>query len=339
MIHDHGDHHHHGHALLVPLSRLRPADSPRLAGLSQDHVRVLAAVEEALPPILVHRPTMQVIDGMHRLHAAMLRSEEAIAVEFFDGSDRDVFLRAVHANVAHGLPLTRADREAAVVRIISSHPHLSDRAIAAIAGVSAPTVGAIRRRTTDEAHQTTARIGRDGRIRPLNSDEGRRIAGEVIRTRPDASLREVAKAAGVSAATVHDVRERLRRGEDPVPSRRPSGLAGNRAIPAAPALAAGYDSIVENLRKDPSLRFNENGRTLLQWLGVHLIGPEHQAAAFVSTIPPHCTKIVAELARSSALIWTRLAERLEQRVRDIESTRVATISTATGTTSSHPEPL
>lgn len=314
--------------VVVPVSQLQPADSPRLAGLSDEHTQVLAAIDGTLPPILVHRPTMRVIDGMHRLRVAIMRGERTIAVEFFDGSEVDAFLHAVRANVEHGLPLTRADREAAVVRILASHAQLSDRAIADIAGVSAPTVGAIRRRTTGDGRRVTARIGRDGRARPLNTAEGRRKASEVIQDRPDASLREVADEAGISLATVRDVRQRMHRGEDPVPTRYavsrrkaepgPGGRAREQTNSRSETPSHG--PAVEGLRRDPSLRFNRNGRALLQWLGIHSIRPE-DLSEFADSIPAHCVKTVAELARGSAEMWIHLSKQLERRAYDFESTR------------------
>jgi hypothetical protein len=317
----------HGVPQTAPVSSLRAADSPRLAGLSDEHINMLAALECQLPPILVHRPTMQIIDGMHRLQAAILRGDSTIAVEFFDGSRQDAFLHAVRANVEHGLPLTHADRVAAVVRIIASHPQLSDRAIAQVAGVSAPTVGSIRRRTTTGGAPQVERIGRDGRVRPLNGAMGRRRASEMIRRRPEASLREIAHEAGVSVGTVRDVRHRMRRGEDPVPrglghERRSPVPAGGPHPPAIEHVETGlrtsrYGEIIENLCKDPSLRFNQNGRNLLQWLGINLI-PRENIAVFADAIPPHCTKTLAELARGSAEMWTRLAEQLDRRARGIE---------------------
>ncbi len=84
---------------------------------------------------------MRVIDGTHRLRAAILNGHEEIGVLFFDGTDDDAFVAAVRANVVHGLPLALADREAAATRIIKSHPQWSDRAIAEAAGLAAQTGG------------------------------------------------------------------------------------------------------------------------------------------------------------------------------------------------------
>ncbi len=137
----------------VPILSLRPGESPRLEGEDKAHIARLAETETPLPPILVDRRSMRVIDGMHRLMAASLNGREAINIEFFDGSAADAFLRGVEANVTNGLPLSRADRRAAAARITTSHPHMSDRAIAVSAGLSAKTVASIRCRSTDAVPQ------------------------------------------------------------------------------------------------------------------------------------------------------------------------------------------
>ena len=119
----------------VAVSALREGDSPRLHGHDEAHVARLAEVEDPLPPILVDRATMQVIDGAHRLSVARLKNQATVDVIFFEGSPADAFLVAVKANVAHGLPLSLADRKAAAERIIRSHSHMSDRAIAKVSGL------------------------------------------------------------------------------------------------------------------------------------------------------------------------------------------------------------
>ncbi|MET8689541.1 ParB/RepB/Spo0J family partition protein [Streptomyces sp. NPDC004732] len=197
----------------IPVDLLWSADSPRLVGENVDHVRVLAEAGSDLPPILVHRPTMRVIDGMHRLRATVLRGEREIAVRFLDGYEPDVFIVAVQANTTHGLPLTRADRNAAATRIIHSHPQWSDRMIASFAGLSPKTVGSIRRRLGDDLPAAPVRIGRDGRTRPVDSSSARAATGEFIRTHPDATLRQIAGAAGVSRSTARDVRRKLAEGD------------------------------------------------------------------------------------------------------------------------------
>src|SRR5262249_13041343 len=151
----------------VPVSALRTGASPRQAGENLEHIRVLAEAPGELPPIIVRRADMRVVDGMHRLRAARLRGDEQIAVRFFDGDDNDAFVLAVRTNVTHGLPLSLADRKTAAERIVTSHPHWSDRMIATVSGLSAATIARIRKAHPELA--ADARVGHDGKVRPVNS--------------------------------------------------------------------------------------------------------------------------------------------------------------------------
>jgi ParB-like chromosome segregation protein Spo0J len=324
----------------VPVLSLRQADSPRLNGEDKAHIARLAETETPLPPILVDKRTMRVIDGMHRLIAASLQGQERIDVIFFDGNEADVFLRAVQENVAHGLPLSQADRRAAAERIIASHPHMSDRAIGHSVGLAAKTVAAIRKSSSEEVPQSNTRVGRDGRARPLDSGIGRRRAAELLTDQPDASLRDVARAAGISPATVLDVRKRLERGESPIPEKpaanaaRKDGLgngtrtnAGNDGVPSAPAPALRFGSLaktapdaaatVEKLLRDPSLRNNETGKGMLRLLHVNAVGAE-QLPDVAAAVPPHCVGIVVQLARQYAKMWQDFARELDGRARIID---------------------
>jgi hypothetical protein len=181
-------------------------------------------------------------------------------------------------------------------------------------------VRAIRRGAAGEVPQPNARLGRDGRVRPLNSAEGRRLASLVIAARPEASLREVARIAGISPGTVRDVRQRMRRGEDPVPGRHPHGDRGaeggteDRQADDVPEprrpFAGNRLAWLRILKDDPSLRFSDGGRDLLRWLDGHAIdrGDWEKAAG---AVPAHCASIVAELARRWAREWQDFAEEVE----------------------------
>jgi ParB-like chromosome segregation protein Spo0J len=303
----------------IPIDLLRPPDSPRLAGVDAEHVRVLAESGAALPPIIVHRQTMRVIDGMHRLSAALLRGQSEIEAHLYTGGEDDAFVLAVETNIAHGLPLSLADRTAAAERIIRSHPNWSDRAIASSTGLAASTVSAIRKRATDQVVQLNSRVGRDGRTRPVSSAEGRRLASELIAGNPGASLRAIASVAGISPGTVRDVRKRLEAGDDPVPptarkkeqssrvQRSPHRRRGRRTSPADRA------AVLRELRKDPSLRFSETGRALLRWLDTQTIGMVDWEKV-VENVPDHCVDIIVDLARDNANAWQKFAERLERRI-------------------------
>lgn len=310
-------------ATMVPIRSLVPSRSLRINGEHQDHVRALAEAEDGLPPIVVHRATMRVIDGMHRLRAAMLRGREHIEVEFFEGDEEDAFVYAVESNAKHGLPLSPADRAAAVVRIINSRREWSDRAIASVAGLSDKTVASIRR-SSPEVLQSNTRMGRDGRVRPVNSTEGRRRAAELIATRPDSSLRQIAKEAGISLGTACDVRKRLNVGQNPVPPRqrdaereqekgahgRSRGHAGDEVVTLPQAKSPRLT--LDELKKDPSLRQNEMGRTILRLLEAHALGLGSWQRV-IESVPPHCVDAVAEAARDCAGSWWKFAQRLEKR--------------------------
>lgn len=317
--------------MTVPISSLQSSDSPRLDGQNIEHVQALAESEVTLPPIIVSRVTMRVIDGMHRLRAAVLRGQDEIEVRLFDGDESDAFVLAVEANITHGLPLSLSDRTAAAARIINSHPQWSDRAIASTTGLAAKTVAAIRRRSSEETPQMNdrvlnARIGRDGRVRPHNAAEGRRIASELMTKRPAASLREVAAAAGISLGTAHDVRERLRRGENPILPKQHNedqwgvqakhdGQSRRRATKVAEGTPiTDRAMILQNLSRDPSLRHAESGRVLLRLLHVLAIG-SRDWTRLIDDLPAHCTPMVSDAARACADAWQKFAEQLEQRGR------------------------
>lgn len=306
----------------VPIFSLLPGYSPRLAGENPEHVKLLAAAQD-LPPVLVHRRTMTVIDGMHRLRAAKLRGDETISVNFFEGDDKEAFLLSVHANIKHGLPLSLADREAAASRILSIYPQWSDRAVAAAAGLSPATVSAIRQRSFVPAEREGGRVGRDGRVRPVDGSAGRRRASEVIAMKPDAPLRAIAREAGVSVGTARDVRERLRAGRDPVLTSQP-GTAKERGPSVEGAVKAqrhrvgnarqsiDWRSVRGNLSKDPAVKYAENGRAFVRWVDSHAIEPV-EWCELIDAVPPHWRNSVAELARSCAVAWLEFAQELEQR--------------------------
>jgi ParB-like chromosome segregation protein Spo0J len=324
----------------VPIASLLIADSPRLSGENREHVQALAATDADLPPIIVHHPSMRVIDGIHRVSVARLQGQEKIAVKFFYGDEADAFVLAVKSNIAHGLPLSLADRKAAAQRIVKSHPQWSDRMIAAVSGLAAKTIAEIRVRTGDGWPQGSGRVGQDGRSRPIDWASGRLLASELITNNPGLSLRQVAREAGISPETARDVRNRLRNGEAPVPARCASGrlsrgytnprneeggpssqfrsgrgqLGQNASqLRASNGITRESAAIMERLKSDPALRFTETGRSLLRLLHFHMIDTE-EWRKISENVPPHCSGIVAHLAKECSQRWHEFAERLEQKV-------------------------
>ncbi len=300
-----------------------------------EHIRLLAQSDTPFPPVIVHRATMRLIDGVHRLEATRLLKRDSIAARFFDGTDADAYALAVHANVAHGLPLSLAERKAAAVRLMDLHPQWSDRLIARTTGLSHHTVGAERRRVTGHDAQLHSRLGADGKLRPAIDAEGRRAAAEIVRDNPNASLRQVSRLVGVSPGTVRNIRDRLKHDEDPAPvrntgSRAESGESGRDQAPdhtparddlgsrsavsmpdPGSAIATSIQLIIlQNLQNDPALRFSDRGRLLLRSVAaaINEIGVCDQA---LMESPSHCHVSLARLARANAQAWTDMAQRLE----------------------------
>ncbi|WP_344668567.1 ParB/RepB/Spo0J family partition protein [Catenulispora yoronensis] len=306
----------------------------RSDGPDQEHVARLAETAEPLPPILVRRSDMRVIDGMHRVLAAILSGRSTIQAEFFDGDQDEAFLRAVQANTAHGLPLSRQDRQAAAGRIITMFPQMSDRAIARASGLGAKAVAGIRRDLVGPVAQPAARVGADGRVRPLSSVESRWRAAELIAQMPEASLRDVARLTGLSPTTVSDVRKRVLAGRPPAstaPRQKasvPAVRLATASVPPArtpapaetlrrdgdpvrgrpgvgPAVKPDPVTVLERLLRDPSLRLKEEGRLLLRLLQQNATVEWEQLTAVV---PSHARNIVGSLARQYAESWLEFAE-------------------------------
>lgn len=113
----------------VPVASIRNSYTPRKNKANEHHIQILAQSPLPLPPIVIHRTSMRVIDGVHRLRATELRGDSTIPARLFEGNDAEAFALAVHLNVTHGLPLTLLERKAAARRVLESYPHWSDRSI------------------------------------------------------------------------------------------------------------------------------------------------------------------------------------------------------------------
>lgn len=324
------------------MSRLQGHFSARTKGVDQAHVKALAQCPDRLPPIVVHKNSLRVIDGVHRLQVAQLKGRHEIDVALVDGSEEEAFALSALLNVSQGLPLPWEDRKSAAARILRANPDWSDRFIASLVGLSHKTVANLRRCSTGEKRQLNGRVGRDGKARPTNPARGRVRAAELLAQHPDLSLRQLARAADISVSTARDVRLRLDNGEDPVPDRLraessnapvpapidsvpPGAPAGEHRDPAPeavlPPLGApvgpsaslpsgqpgqSFDLVLERLKRDPAVRFNEAGRNLVRQLLAGRIAVT-RCQQVLSFAPTHCLATVAELAHSHAAAWQQLA--------------------------------
>lgn len=332
----------------IPVRSLAPACYLRQAGTDAAHIKLLAdaASSAKLPPILVQKRTLRIIDGMHRVEVARLRGEANISARVVDCTDEEALILAVKANALHGLPLSRADRISGAKRILINHSDWSDRALAGVTGLSAKTIASLRNSSSDKVHLNLKRIGRDGKRRPVVAGEGRRRAAEYINAHPDAPIREVARVADVSVGTVYDVREKIRR--DAMHAAEPEAQAAGSPVdgavvklgsPAPASLASspapgsmgqcspeqrrsevgrpGPDTIGEltwpaisaKLAGDPTLRYTDGGRAFLRWMAMHSMqGDEWRE--FIDAIPPRWLKEVGQVAASMKEEWQEFSQQL-----------------------------
>lgn len=255
---------------------------------------------------------MRLIDGMHRLRAAQLRGETEIEARLFDGDEVSCFVLAVKCNVAHGLPLTLADRKIAADRIIRLYPQWSDRMVASITGIAPGTVSSVRalrnaRAIHPSAHddQLDARVGRDGRRRPQNSQYRRELAANFVRENPNATLRQIAEKAGISPETARSVREQVT-----AMGRKPTSETREIAEAGRPSAREKRRRALTFLRADPAFRSTESGRLLLRLLGFSELR-ERLNGDLTSQIAPHCLDAVAEAAAECSDAWRDFAAEIK----------------------------
>jgi ParB-like chromosome segregation protein Spo0J len=280
----------------LPVDQLRFGLSPRKGATDPQHVAALAEVLGDVPPILVQASTMRVIDGVHRVLAARSIGQTTIRAVIFEGDETAAHIEAVHRNVRHGMPLTLGEREAAASKFLELVPEWSDRRIATVSGISPKTVARLRDRATVDSAQLRARVGRDGRIRAVDSSEVRRQVVEALRADPEASNRAIARRTRASQATVRDVRQRLARGE--------SGLLAVVRPERQRQAAAG----------EPERKHQAAPDEFADWFVARDLG-DSDWQPYVDAIPISRVYEVADACRRRSESWRAFASALEDRAR------------------------
>lgn len=156
---------------------------PRVAGLNADHVRALQETPDTWPPLLVVRRGGQcvLLDGFHRYAAAQnLGLENVPATVIPPPDDGDLATLAFAANLAHGMPLSLADKRTRAERLLTEQSDVSNMEIARQVALSPTTIAAIRERL--EAASTIApaghRVGKGGYTYAVPADS-RRALGDL----------------------------------------------------------------------------------------------------------------------------------------------------------------
>ncbi|MEY9912162.1 DNA-binding CsgD family transcriptional regulator/AcrR family transcriptional regulator [Catenulispora sp. MAP12-49] len=201
---------------------------------------------------------------------------------------------------ALGRTASLTERRAAAARMLRASPTRSDRQIGRAVGLSADTVSAVRR-TLGEPRAGRVRIGGDGRARPVSAEQGRRAAARLLAEQPDTSVRAIAREAGISLGTAHDVRRRVLAGLSPVP--------GDRGAAHDPAAA------LEALRRDPALRYSEGGRQVLRRLQTQLLAAG-ELAELCQELPAHCGVHVEAVIRYIGTTWADAGRSVRSRSTD-----------------------
>jgi ParB-like chromosome segregation protein Spo0J len=300
----------------VSVDELRVGPSMRERGVDPSHVATLAEVADDWPPIVVNRSDRFVVDGQHRVAAAKQLGRRQLRAVWFDGSREDNYLEFVRRNVSHGLPLTLAERRRAARRIVTSRPDLSDRGIAAVCGLSPRTVARLREEIGTTAAGTNGsgpkkgRVGRDGRVRPIDPAAARARIAEEIARHPDASLRKIASVVGASPETVRSVRNQVRASH--------SSPAGEAEQPEATVL--GLLSRSRNAhagvacREDRAFMDRANGPEFAEWFDSTSV-EQGELWQYVDAVPLSRVYEIADEARRRADFWSRFAVAIEARVR------------------------
>ncbi|MBV9922423.1 MAG: hypothetical protein JOY78_16455 [Pseudonocardia sp.] len=286
--------------VLIDVEELVLDGSPR-SQLDEIYARALARARKPLPTIVAHAPTRRVVDGRHRVRAAMLRGERQIMARLCFADAGEIFALAVAINAEQGHPIPTDDRKRYATALLADHPEWSTRRIAVASALAPGTVGRLR----GAASPTEVRVSRNGRRRAVDTGHGRRIASDVLAAEPGISLREAARKAGVSPSTVRDVRNRMCQTGERTAHRPPTNGRGS-GRPAS-SQAVGY-LLVAKLCTDPALRFTMTGRRLLAGLLAAGAIEDSDLAELARSLPTHCVTLIAAAAGDCARTWQEFAD-------------------------------
>ena len=261
-------------------------------------------------PIVVSYSGCEVVDGHRRVRAALALGATELGVRWFIGDETDAIAEFVRLNTREDSGLSRAERQEAAKRILRAHPDWSDRRIGETCKISPKNVAQVRsvlERMADSPglDGTEARVGRDGRVRPLHPQAQRIRIAEAIKAHPGASLRGIAGPIGASPETVRRVRAAV----------IDQGALDQEQLSDSDALR----SVLVRMREptweaDQAFMSRDDAAEVADFFArtdTSGVGPEQHARA----IPLSRVYEVADEARRRAAFWVRFAESVENRSR------------------------
>lgn len=165
------------------------------AKLDEAHIERLKDAREAgatLPPIRVmfDGTNYYLFDGFHRVEAHKRIGLLGIAAYVEQGSLRDAILKSVGANSDHGLPRTRDDKWRAVERLLRDPEWgtWSNHVLAAIAKVSPPYVGTVRKTVNGTENNSSGEVKHKNKHGQITTMKTANIGKKASKPEPTAPL-------------------------------------------------------------------------------------------------------------------------------------------------------
>jgi ParB-like chromosome segregation protein Spo0J len=305
-------------AVMRSVDSIHIGRSMRERGVHREHVMALMALEGRWPPILLSREGDHVIDGIHRYYAAKELGLREVSCVYTALPAEQWYIEFVRRNIRHGLPLTLHERERGARCLLAVHGGWSDRRIGDACAVSASTVARLRSETPLPPLQLVGpyqavdhrlaqgRVGKDGRVRPVDPRHTRDRIVEALHEHPSESLRAIAARAGASPETVRKVRTFIQNDSAPSVASIVEGSipVSNDDIPVFPSNSA-------DLLCDNALNSTAEGRRVVSWLAAPSLDKNWRDD--VACVPLSRVYELADLARRRASQWNEFANALEAR--------------------------
>lgn len=203
-------------SLVLPLDQIKTDGRTQARVTLSEHIikEYTDALErgDEFPPVQVYfdDTTYWLADGFHRIKATAAAGRDTIAVEVYQGGEREALLHAIHANETHGHRRSDADRRHAVTLMITD-PEWSAWANTQIARQCRVSESLVRtiRHELEPAQDTkdataTRKVTRRGKTFPMDTS---RIGSRTPRKAATSSIREPAARPDALQATADQAPE------------------------------------------------------------------------------------------------------------------------------------